>query len=133
MKFAIFSSLILTLILVWGSANARQRLEGNVSLSLPMQEQHSLQSAESELNTVYQKLLGSLEGQGSQKLTLAQQNWKKYSLAECDYIANYSPAELLHPRSYTECLISFTNERASELKNQLYWLELLEPGISNPL
>jgi hypothetical protein len=132
MKYAVLSSLILTLILVWGSANARH-LEGNVSFSLPREEQRSLQSAESELNSVYQKLLISLEGKGPQKLTQAQQNWKKYSLAECDYITGYSPAELLHPRSYSECLISLTNERASELKNELYWLELLQPGISKPL
>lgn len=131
MKYAIFSSLVLTLILVWGSANARH-LEGNISFSLPREEQHSLQSAESELNNVYQKLLGSLEGKGPQKLAQAQQNWKKYSVTECDYMTGYSPAELLHPRSYSECLISFTNERAFELRNQLYWLELLQPGISKP-
>lgn len=129
MRIVIFASLTLALILLWSTANARQHLEGSVSLSQPLRVE-AQQLAESRLNQVYTKLLNALEGEAPRKLAQAQQTWDKYHTAECQYLAGYSPSGLLHPMSVNECLTELTNERTTELQNELVWLKLLQPGIS---
>jgi uncharacterized protein YecT (DUF1311 family) len=132
MRYAILASLALALIILRVPASARQALEGNVTLNRTVTGQDALRAAGARLDGIYGKLQNALEGKGPQKLVAAQTAWKKYAAAECGYIADYSPSGLLHPVSYPECLLGLTNDRTQELQNELNWLELLQPGLSNP-
>lgn len=138
MLYALLTSLIFSLMLLWNPVDARQYVnserysEENISSNQPFIEQSILKATQAKLNIVYKKMINALENKPAQELAQAQLDWKNYSTAECAYISDNPTVTLLHPVSYSECLIQLTNDRIDELQSQLDGLELIQPGLSKP-
>ncbi|HYT49542.1 MAG TPA: lysozyme inhibitor LprI family protein [Pyrinomonadaceae bacterium] len=68
-------------------------------------------SADTQLNKTYQQLAALLEADEKAQLKNAETAWIKYRDANCDFT--------IRPMIYAICLADVTNNRTTELKNQI--------------
>jgi len=73
-------------------ANAAGLLQGRVATGNPVQAfmGNRLEESRNNLEQVYESLLHRLDSIPRAKLSDAQRKWQSYSLAECEFSANYS-------------------------------------------
>lgn len=129
MKRTAFMMALLSATVLVVSANAQQAaLQGRVS-NIIEEPKSRVEISEQKLNNTYQHLAALLDKGGRKKLAVAQQTWREYSKAECDFTTRYAPAEPLHPLTYPECLMVMNTERTADLQYQLEWLRLLDPML----
>ena len=73
-------------------------------------------TADARLNNTYQGIVGGADDATKQLLQTAQQRWKVFRDAECNYAASGSQGGSTHPMIVSECLTRLTNDRIKQLK-----------------
>ena len=76
-------------------------------------------SADTQLNKTYQQLAALLEADEKAQLKNAETAWIKYRDANCDFVADQYKGGTIRPMIYAICLADVTNNRTTELKNQI--------------
>ena len=80
-------------------------------------EYHAV-AADIELNTVYQKLLGKLQGtHGKERLPKAQRAWRAFRDANCAFEASSWEGGTGHGITLSACETRMTQHRTKELEN----------------
>ena len=76
-------------------------------------------AADAQLNKTYQQLAALLEADEKASLKNAENAWIKYRDANCDFVADQYKGGTIRPMIYAMCLADVTNNRTTELKNQI--------------
>lgn len=77
------------------------------------------QTAEREMNTLYQQLLKQL-GHGSvlhKRLFNTQRTWHSFRDAECEYLTTYGEQKGRHAQNYDRCVQAMTEQRIRALQH----------------
>jgi hypothetical protein len=120
---------VLTPLFIFGFNRANGHLEGRVIFSPELQADHHLEAQEN-LDMTYGVLTQLLNPIACRKLDISQKAWSQFKVAECDFKANYSAENPIHPMSYNECLITMNTERALDLQAEIHWHLLFKPRRS---
>jgi uncharacterized protein YecT (DUF1311 family) len=75
--------------------------------------------ADAKLNQTYQQLAAMLDDEQKTQLKNAENSWIKYRDANCEFVADQYKGGSIHPMIAAICLADVTNNRATELKNQI--------------
>ena len=75
--------------------------------------------ADAALNQTYQKLVAMLEAEEKIQLKTAENAWLKYRDANCEFVADQYKGGSMRPMIEAICLADVTNNRNTELKNQI--------------
>ena len=76
-------------------------------------------SADTQLNKTYQQLAALLDADEKAQLKTAETAWIKYRDANCEFVADQYKGGTIRPMIYAICLAGVTNNRTTELKNQI--------------
>ena len=75
--------------------------------------------ADATLNKTYQQLAAMLEDEEKAQLKNAENAWLKYRDANCEFVADQYKGGSIRPMIAAICLADVTNNRTTELKNQI--------------
>ena len=75
--------------------------------------------ADAKLNQTYQQLAAMLDDEQKTQLKNAENSWIKYRDANCEFVADQYKGGSIRPMIAAICLADVTNNRATELKNQI--------------
>ena len=75
--------------------------------------------ADATLNKTYQQLAAMLEDEEKGQLKNAENAWLKYRDANCEFVADQYKGGSIRPMIAAICLADVTNNRTTELKNQI--------------
>ena len=75
--------------------------------------------ADAALNKTYQELAAMLEDEEKAQLKAAENAWLKYRDANCEFVADQYKGGSIRPMIAAICLADVTNNRTTELKNQI--------------
>ena len=76
-------------------------------------------AADTVLNQVYRQLVSMLDDEEKSQLKEAQTAWLKYRDSNCEFVADQYKGGTIRPMIYAICLADVTNNRTTELKNQI--------------
>ena len=76
-------------------------------------------AADATLNQVYRQLLAKLDDEQKAQLKNAQTAWLKYRDANCEFVADQYKGGSMRPMIAAICLADVTQNRSTELKNQI--------------
>jgi uncharacterized protein YecT (DUF1311 family) len=74
---------------------------------------------DARLNTVYQKLVKTLDANRRVKLRAAQRAWLAYRDAQCDFEASASEGGSMQPLELASCKSNATKERIAQFQQEL--------------
>ena len=75
--------------------------------------------ADATLNKTYQQLATMLDEEAKPQLKNAENAWLKYRDANCEFVADQYKGGSIRPMIAAICLADVTNNRTTELKNQI--------------
>jgi len=75
--------------------------------------------ADAALNKTYQQLAAMLNDEEKAQLKTAESAWLKYRDANCEFVADQYKGGSMRPMIAGFCLADVTNNRTTELKNQI--------------
>lgn len=75
--------------------------------------------ADAALNKTYQELAAMLDEEEKGQLKTAETAWLKYRDTNCDFVADQYKGGSIRPMIAAICLADVTNNRTTELKNQI--------------
>ena len=75
--------------------------------------------ADAALNKTYQELAAKLDADEKMQLKTAENAWLKYRDTNCEFVADQYKGGSIRPMIAAICLADVTNNRATELKNQI--------------
>jgi len=75
--------------------------------------------ADAALNKTYQQLVAMLDEEQKLQLKTAETAWLKYRDTHCEFVADQYKGGSIRPMIAAICLADVTNNRATELKNQI--------------
>ncbi len=75
--------------------------------------------ADAGLNKTYQQLMGMLDADDKTQLKNVETAWIKYRDANCDFVGSQFKGGTMQPMIYAICMTDVTNNRTTELKNQI--------------
>jgi len=75
--------------------------------------------ADAALNKTYQELAAMLEEEEKAQLKTAETAWLKYRDTNCEFVADQYKGGSIRPMIAAICLADVTNNRTTELKNQI--------------
>ena len=75
--------------------------------------------ADAQLNKIYQELAAMLEAEDKTELKAAETAWIKYRDAHCEFASDQYRGGSMRPMIEAICLADVTNNRTTELKNQI--------------
>src|SRR5436190_13705137 len=75
--------------------------------------------ADAALNKTYQQLVAMLDEEQKLQLKTAENAWLKYRDTHCEFVADQYKGGSIRPMIDAICLADVTNNRATELKNQI--------------
>jgi uncharacterized protein YecT (DUF1311 family) len=75
--------------------------------------------ADAKLNQTYQQLAAMLDDEQKTQLKNAENAWIKYKDADCEFAADQYKGGSIRPMIAAICLADVTNNRTTELKNQI--------------
>ena len=75
--------------------------------------------ADASLNKTYQQLAGMLNDEEKVQLKTAENAWLKYRDANCEFVGDQYKGGTIRPMIVAICLADVTNNRTTELKNQI--------------
>lgn len=75
--------------------------------------------ADAALNKTYQELAAMLDAEEKAQLKTAEAAWLKYRDTNCDFVADQYKGGTIRPMIAAICLADVTNNRTTELKNQI--------------
>lgn len=75
--------------------------------------------ADATLNKTYQQLAAMLDDEQKTQLKNAENAWLKYRDANCEFVADQYKGGSIRPMIAALCLAGVTNNRNTELKNQI--------------
>ena len=75
--------------------------------------------ADAALNKTYQELAAMLDDEEKVQLKTAETAWLKYRDANCEFVADQYKGGSIRPMIAAICLADVTNNRTTELKNQI--------------
>ena len=75
--------------------------------------------ADAALNKTYQQLAAMLEDEEKAQLKAAETAWLKYRDTNCEFVADQYKGGSIRPMIAAICLADVTNNRTTELKNQI--------------
>jgi len=75
--------------------------------------------ADAQLNKTYQELAAMLEDEDKAELKTAETAWIKYRDAHCQFASDQYRGGSIRPMIEAICLTDVTNNRTTELKNQI--------------
>ena len=119
-------SLLLTVAALGITTYASGHLQGRIIYNEDGIAQRYVVS-QKQLQESYDRLSNIVEPKARKKLAHSQTTWRRFQVAECDFLSQYSPADPLHPKEYTECLTDMNRQRTADLQYQLQWHQLLNP------
>jgi len=75
--------------------------------------------ADARLNQTYQQLATMLDDDEKAQLKTAENAWLKYRDTNCEFVADQYKGGSIRPMIAAICLADVTNNRTTELKNQI--------------
>lgn len=75
--------------------------------------------ADAALNKTYEALAAMLDEEEKTQLRTAENAWLKYRNTNCEFVADQYKGGSIRPMIAAICLADVTNNRTSELKNQI--------------
>jgi uncharacterized protein YecT (DUF1311 family) len=75
--------------------------------------------ADARLNQTYQQLVAMLDDDEKAQLKNVENAWIKYRDANCEFVADQYKGGSIRPMIAAICLADVTNNRTTELKNQI--------------
>ena len=75
--------------------------------------------ADAALNKTYQQLVAMLEDEEKVQLKNVENAWLKYRDANCEFVGDQYKGGSMRPMIVAICLADVTNNRTTELKNQI--------------
>ena len=75
--------------------------------------------ADASLNKTYQQLAAMLDDEQKAQLKTAETAWLKYRDTNCEFVADQYKGGSIRPMIAAICLADVTNNRTTELKNQI--------------
>ena len=112
MKKQFFFTVILSLLFSVG-------LKAQTQLELNEQSYNKYKKADTELNTVYKKLMALTDKTDKPLLIAAQREWIKYRDAHCKFEEKLYEGGSIRPLIYNDCLADITKNRIAILKTSL--------------
>lgn len=94
-------------------ANVQSQAEMNICWG------NEYKKADAELNQVYRKLVGMLDEEQKAQLKEAQLAWISYRDKNCEFVADMYKGGSLRPTVLATCLLDVTDNRTTELRNQI--------------
>ena len=122
MKLLIYLSIALMLMTVTISAqkpkpkpcdDAQSQADMNICWG------NEYKKADAALNKTYQQLAAKLDDDEKSQLKNAENAWLKYRDANCEFVADQYKGGSIRPMIAAICLADVTNNRTTELKNQI--------------
>ena len=75
--------------------------------------------ADASLNKTYQQLAAMLDAEQKAQLKTVETAWLKYRDTNCEFVADQYKGGSIRPMIAAICLADVTNNRTTELKNQI--------------
>jgi len=122
MKLLIYLSIALMLMTVTISAqkpkpkpcdDAQSQADMNICWG------NEYKKADAALNKTYQQLVAMLDDEQKTQLKTAETAWLKYRDTNCEFVADQYKGGSIRPMIAAICLADATNNRTTELKNQI--------------